>query len=112
MELPQSSDLMYIALVVIYLAAVSWYIISTIINRKSVDEGDAKSESHGKHHTRRGKRCPGCKQIIDARRTLCQHCGREFKIDPNSEPHPDELQTGRRRPVEQQPPSNAKPASS
>ena len=110
--MPQSSDLMYVALVVIYLAAVSWYIISTLINRKNKKETETKTEtsSSGKHHSRRGKRCPSCKQIIDARRTLCQHCGHEFKIDPNSEPHPDELRTGRRRPIEP-PPSNAKPAS-
>lgn len=108
-KLTQSSDTMYIALVVIYLAAVTWYIISTLINRKKGSESSSSSSgnSQHKHRSRRGKRCPGCKQIIDNRRTLCQHCGHEFVIDPNSEPHPDEIRTGRRKPVQ---PSDAKTA--
>lgn len=104
----QSSDLMYIALVVIYFAALGWYIISTLVNKKSDSPSEKKSSSSssGSHHrSRRGKRCPNCKQIIDARRTLCQHCGHEFKIDPNSEPHPDEIRSGRRQPL---PTSDAK----
>jgi len=99
--LSQSSDIMYIALVVIYLAAVVWYIISTLVNRKKGSESSSgSSQSQPKRRSRRGKRCPSCKQIIDNRRTICQHCGHEFAIDPNSEPHPDEIRTGRRKPVQ------------
>jgi hypothetical protein len=104
--------MLYIALVAIYVAAVGWYVISVIVsgNKKNRD-GSTSSSGHGGGRSHRsstprhkGKRCPSCKQIVDVRRTICQHCSHEFEIEPGVEPHPDDIKSGRRSPT---PPNSA-----
>lgn len=40
--------------------------------------GDGKSSLSKKKKKNNGKRCPQCKNLIDANRKVCQHCGHEF----------------------------------
>jgi len=103
--------MLYIALVVIYVAAVGWYVVSVVSGKKKSHDGGTSSSGHRSSRSHRsstsrhkGKRCPSCKQIVDARRTICQHCSHEFEIVPGMEPHPDEIKSGRRSPT---PPNSA-----
>ena len=42
-------------------------------------------KSSPRRRQRSGKRCPQCRNLIDARRTVCQHCGHIFKTVPKPE---------------------------
>jgi len=53
-----------------------------------------------RHHRSRhsGKRCPQCQNLIDVRRTVCQHCGHIFQTapKPETEAKPKSGQSGKK----------------
>jgi len=49
--------------------------------------GGSKHHHHRRSH-KSGKRCPKCQNMIDARRTVCQHCGYVFGTTPPVEEEP------------------------
>jgi len=57
------------------LPALAVAVIGSIFLGKHVVRTTFKS----KRKKGKGKRCPGCKAIINAKRKTCQHCGYEFK---------------------------------
>ncbi|HUT54661.1 MAG TPA: hypothetical protein VM658_14820 [bacterium] len=92
-------DLMLTMLLLAYAAVLAWYVRSVIVTKNK----PASSSRHSSHNVKRkrkrlsGKKCPGCNQIIDSRRTVCHHCGHQFEVEPGSEPHPDEVEAGIRK---------------
>jgi len=47
------------------------------LRKSELKKAKGKSKSH-QSKRKRGKRCPQCKNIINAMRTVCQHCGYQF----------------------------------
>ena len=88
-----SNNILYLILLVGYLVAVGWYVRSTMAFRRAGGEKKPSSRGGGRRHKKAGKHCPECKEMIDARRTVCQHCGHKFDLVP-ADPHPDEVWAG------------------
>ncbi|MFO8058460.1 MAG: hypothetical protein R6V10_14315 [bacterium] len=92
-------DIFYLFLLIAFAFGLGMYLKSVLPPlRKQEKSSDrrSRSKSSGRSHRssrgsrHRGKRCPECRHIIDRRRTVCHHCGHEFKVDSDHEPHPDE----------------------
>jgi len=70
------NQISYTLIVVLWAAGVLAYIVylrRQLARRRKEEEAEsAKRKRH------RGKRCPQCKNIISARREVCQHCGYKF----------------------------------
>jgi predicted amidophosphoribosyltransferase len=68
---------LYPFIIVAWVAAVGYFIYYMIFLRQR--KGRSKSKRR-----RRGKRCPECKNMIDYRREVCQHCGYRFPSESGS----------------------------
>ncbi len=92
-------------MLVVLLAAnavlLAWLIRSVIGGSGIKPESQSRpsSDHKHKHKHRAGKKCPDCGNMIDVRRTICQHCGHKFEVKPGTEPHPDEVKAGTRKPT-------------
>jgi hypothetical protein len=98
-------DVFHVVLILGYLVALGWYLYFIWSKKQSHERsrnwghrgGETKDSGH-----RRGKRCPQCRNMIDQRRTVCQHCGHEFELVPGREAHPDEIAAGKRQPPDKE----------
>jgi len=59
---------------------ITGYIFWQYVIKPRRSGGRKHHRSNQKHRT--GKRCPQCQNLIDARRTVCQHCGHAFAATP------------------------------
>ncbi len=89
-------DFFYLFLIIVFLAFLVFYlreVILTYRNKKkhASRRSDRSKQSSSRQARRKGKRCPECRHIIDWRRTACHHCGHKFEVNPDREPHPDEI---------------------
>ena len=97
-------DIFYIVLIVSYLIGVTWYLRSVLMERQEKKESnrsfhrsiEADGEKKNSFRRRKGKHCPKCRNLIDHRRSVCQHCGHQFELDPQTPPHPEEAAKGLR----------------
>lgn len=97
-------DIFYIVLIVSYLIGVTWYLRSVLMERQEKKESkrsshrsiEANGEKKSASRHRKGKHCPKCRRLIDHRRSVCQHCGHQFELDPQTSPHPEEVAKGLR----------------
>lgn len=80
----------FVILALAYVALLGWYLLRVAFPKSEEQEAPKKAKK-GKGHRRQGKKCPECKKVIDARRTVCQHCGYKFTPKLGRELHPDEV---------------------
>ncbi len=88
------TDIALIVMVIAYLMAVAWYARGAILAKKKKYESERtyhRRKENEKRKKRSGRRCPDCKNIIDRRRSVCQHCGHQFDVIPGAQKHPDEI---------------------
>jgi RNA polymerase subunit RPABC4/transcription elongation factor Spt4 len=67
---------------------ITGYIFRQYVLEPRRSGGGKRHRSNRKHRT--GKRCPQCQNLIDSRRTACQHCGHAFAATP---PAPESAKT-------------------
>ena len=97
--MPDKLQIMLAVLLTAYGVIVGWYVRGIIVARRKSGEdkssspssSDSSSSVKRKRSRHTGKKCPDCKNVIDVRRAVCQHCGHKFELEPGVEPHPDEL---------------------
>jgi len=57
-------------------------------------QSGGKKHHRSRRSRRAGKRCPQCQNLIDARRTVCQHCGHLFEATAPAEEEPVQKNAG------------------
>jgi len=73
-------QMFYTLIIILWLIGVVLYIF--YLRKELGIRIKEKREQRSAGRRRLGKRCPQCKNIIDYRRKVCQHCGYEFPYVP------------------------------